>query len=225
MVKFICPVTKQTQSYKLCRFFDLKNKKSNTADKRRGRTRNKSGSQIREYKTDKKLHQYRPGGHKRESEILFLHRLITRYKQWQCIKGLASNIWLTWKSGFWDNRGDINKWGISVLCVCTSQWSLCIPVTHTQYPLQPSFLSDNYDTSHNHWWKGILSAINGRHYDKNRAKWLQITPSSCCYIKVLNTCAARECWLGITRTVKKERQCTYNVTMRRVRVTIAAVQK
>jgi len=69
--------------------------------------------------------------------------------------GLASNIWLTWDSGLWDTRGDTNKWGISVLRVCTSQWSLCIPVTHTQYPLQPSFLSDNYDTSHNHWWKGI----------------------------------------------------------------------
>jgi len=46
---------------------------------------NKSGSQIAEYKTDKKLQQYRPGGHKRESEILLSHRIITGYKQWQWI--------------------------------------------------------------------------------------------------------------------------------------------
>ena len=118
----------KTESYKLRRFFDLKKIQLTSDVDGLG---NKSGSQTGEYKTENKLRQYRPGGHKRESEILLLYRLITGYKQWQCITGPASNIWLTWDSGLWDWRGDINKWGISVLCVCTSQWSLCIPVTYT----------------------------------------------------------------------------------------------
>jgi hypothetical protein len=65
-------------------FFQFKKKKAIQLTSDVDGFGNKSGSQIGEYKTDIKLRHCRPGGHKRESEILLLHRLITGYKQWQC---------------------------------------------------------------------------------------------------------------------------------------------